>query len=75
MAIKNHKVDTISIIDTLLVKTRGRLIKNIDAKSTGTIVIKIPFRNGGVRGLNITEELEIGLTTIEELEVETGFEV
>lgn len=46
-------------IDNALAAVREKLIDHVANKTTGVISIRITMRNGGVRGLVISEEVSL----------------
>jgi hypothetical protein len=49
------KDKAIALVETILASTRAWAQENIDQRYTGTMLIEIPFVEGGVRSPSITE--------------------
>lgn len=63
MTVELRLKNSIDTIDITLGIAKERLVKAAKEGSSGVVVIRIPFRNGGIRDVTFGEELVIKADT------------
>ena len=59
MTVERRLKNNTATIDTSLQVARERLLKAVNDGSSGVVIIKVAFNNGGVRNLTVGDEMVI----------------
>lgn len=59
MNVTVDKRNNAATIDTSLQMARDRLMKAVKEGASGTVVVKVTFRKGGVRSLTVGDEMVV----------------